>query len=415
MVMPAQTNLLFALVLMTALTLATLSRLQAQETDPALLRQEIEVIEKRLSEMEKGRLSVVEQMTDIDRKINLRARLVKELESQESESRKKARRIESRVQDLNRQIAELTAKLRVKESNLETLRQDVSARVNFIHRHRNLGKVTFLFGSRDLNDFFTRQRYLKAIEEFDRRQLNNLIVSRDEVAADRSSKEASQKELGRQQTAHLQELAEIQNLLEQRRVEEKQLSSEKSAKSKLLSQITDDKEILSLLLEERKKALERIGEEIRRLTQQPRPSQGVFSPRAAFTTLAGKLDWPIERWTIAQKFGENRDPKLKTTVYNPGVDVKAFPGDRVTAVSDGVVTSISYLRGFGNTVILSHNDGCYTVYARLGNIAVSEGEVINPGDLIGEVGETGVSSDFHFEIWVNRKEQDPLKWLRKRR
>lgn len=88
--------------------------------------------------------------------------------------------------------------------------------------------------------------------------------------------------------------------------------------------------------------------------------------------------------------------------YRPhyGTDIKLFTGEQVVAAFDGMVRLAKYYQGYGNCVIIRHNNGLETVYAHLSKISVESGQTINAGTIIGLGGNTGHSfgSHLHFEI-----------------
>ena len=83
------------------------------------------------------------------------------------------------------------------------------------------------------------------------------------------------------------------------------------------------------------------------------------------------------------------------------------------SVLDGLVTTITFLRGWGTTVIIDHGLGLYTVYAFLEDVAVYEGQYIDQGQVIARVGSSNGLEDFrlHFEVWANQEKMDPIRWL----
>lgn len=375
------------------------------------LREEIHVIEKRINEAEAGKRGVIQQLQDLNHQIDLRRRLIKELETQVGVSSQRVSKLESKIGGLEAQIAELTVSLNVEEAELSELRQQVGARISQLYKRRNTQRVALLLGSKNLNDFFERQQYVQAIERYDRASIERLQEKRDAVRNDRDKRKNVHSSLTIEKARRLSEMERIRGLLNQRRVEEGQLARRREEKNLLLEQISGDTELLRALLSERRRALEEIEREIDRLERRAPEIKLKFKPDTPFDRMAGKLPWPLKKHTISKPFGRIRHPELGTTTINPGIDLAAVPGDPVYAVAYGQVTRIAYLRGFGNTVILSHGEGYYTVYARLGTIFVTESEITGPGQPIGEVGEIEKGGGFHFEIWSNRNKQDPIKWL----
>ena len=135
----------------------------------------------------------------------------------------------------------------------------------------------------------------------------------------------------------------------------------------------------------------------------------------SFKALKGQLPWPAEG-RIISKFGRQWNSKLKTTTENPGIDIKGQPGSPIRTVLGGVVTTITYIRGYGTTIIVDHGGGFYTVYSHVTNIqTVVDGQVRN-GDIIAYMGDSGSinGSKLHFEIWGKGQKLDPEKWLIKK-
>ena len=134
-----------------------------------------------------------------------------------------------------------------------------------------------------------------------------------------------------------------------------------------------------------------------------------------FNELKGNLPWPIEGKVISQ-FGTFRNPNLKTVIENTGIDISAQIGVDVKSIYDGIVTTVTYIRGYGNTVIIDHGDGFYSVYTHVADIEVDENSYVDALDVIARVGDSGSldGAKLHFEIWANREKVNPELWLKKR-
>jgi lipoprotein NlpD len=98
---------------------------------------------------------------------------------------------------------------------------------------------------------------------------------------------------------------------------------------------------------------------------------------------------------------------------NKGIDIGGKPGDPVLAAADGrVVYSGSGLRGYGNLVILKHNNTYLTAYAHNQNLLVKEDQVVKRGQKIAEMGSSDSEQvKLHFEIRKLGKPVDPAKIL----
>ena len=100
------------------------------------------------------------------------------------------------------------------------------------------------------------------------------------------------------------------------------------------------------------------------------------------------------RGTLTSLFGWRK--------YRPhyGTDIDLETGDEVVSAFDGMVRLAKYYQGYGNCVIIRHNNGLETVYAHLSRILVESGQKLDAGSVIGLGGNTGHSfgSHLHFEI-----------------
>jgi murein DD-endopeptidase MepM/ murein hydrolase activator NlpD len=100
--------------------------------------------------------------------------------------------------------------------------------------------------------------------------------------------------------------------------------------------------------------------------------------------------------------------------YHTGLDYYSQTGVSIYAVASGRVVYTNSLLLHGNTTMIDHGWGVYTLYAHQSEILVQEGQQVAAGDMIGRVGTTGRStgSHMHLEVWVGGIQVDPLEWLR---
>ena len=131
--------------------------------------------------------------------------------------------------------------------------------------------------------------------------------------------------------------------------------------------------------------------------------------RSNIKEFKGKLIWPVDG-KIVKGFGPQWNPKLNTTLHNPGVDIAAKPNASVRSVFDGLVTTITFISGYGTTVIVDHNDGYFTVFTHLDNLLVTKNMLVKEGQRIGFISKE--SQVVHFEIWGNNQTLNPKEWLK---
>ena len=127
--------------------------------------------------------------------------------------------------------------------------------------------------------------------------------------------------------------------------------------------------------------------------------------------------WPIKGGIghISQPFGENPNPFTGQNYIHRGIDLSTYrQGDPVVATADGQVVTVDYDRNnFGNYVIIKHKHGFYTRYGHLLTFRVKTGERVEQGDVIGYIGNTGLSTGphLHYEVHIGSDIVDPYKFL----
>jgi murein DD-endopeptidase MepM/ murein hydrolase activator NlpD len=96
-----------------------------------------------------------------------------------------------------------------------------------------------------------------------------------------------------------------------------------------------------------------------------------------------------------------------------GIDIQAPEGESIKAAEDGVVIFSGFLKGYGNVIIIKHEEDFFTVYAHNKVNLVKEGEFVKKGQVIGKVGMTGNAQipHLHFEIRKKTKPLDPTKYI----
>lgn len=119
---------------------------------------------------------------------------------------------------------------------------------------------------------------------------------------------------------------------------------------------------------------------------------------------------PSEINRISSEYGYRIHPIFKIKTFHEGVDYSAKLGTSVRATANGIVVAAKRSRGYGNQILIKHNNSYSTRYAHLNDIYVSPGDTVIVGDTIGTVGNTGLSTGphLHYEIRINNNTINPL-------
>ncbi|QEY25000.1 peptidase M23 [Neisseria animalis] len=123
---------------------------------------------------------------------------------------------------------------------------------------------------------------------------------------------------------------------------------------------------------------------------------------------AGFTSEPVAYTRISSPYGYRVHPVLHTVRMHTGIDYAAPSGTPIKAAADGVVTFRGWKGGYGNTVMVRHNNGVETLYGHMSAFSTANGSV-RAGDIIGYVGSTGQSTGphLHYEARVNGQPVNP--------
>lgn len=128
------------------------------------------------------------------------------------------------------------------------------------------------------------------------------------------------------------------------------------------------------------------------------------------TASTGTFAWPL-RGTITSRFGYRSI--FGGTSYHSGLDIAAPYGTQISAADGGTVTFVGWRGSYGQTVIITHDNGMVTYYAHCSSLLVNTGDRVYQGQAIARVGMTGTATGYHchFEVRVNGHSVDPEAYL----
>ena len=123
--------------------------------------------------------------------------------------------------------------------------------------------------------------------------------------------------------------------------------------------------------------------------------------------------WPVDG-PVTGSFGERIDPFNGEGAFHSGVDIGSSYGAQIIAPADGVVSFTDVMGGYGKAIMINHGNGISTRYGHLSGFAVTAGQRVHRGDVIGYVGESGRSTGphLHYEVRINDIPVNPYKYLR---
>jgi murein hydrolase activator len=376
-----------------------------------------------------------DSLEEYDRKIQENTQRIKALEKQISSLRSEMSKYQqqekgilSELDNTERQISLTNEKIRLqnrelalRRGRLTELRKDYAQaedegeklirryekRIVHAYKLRPARQWDLLVDAASPRELYYRVKYISAVNRADR-QLYQSIRSNMKLISRRSS------QIEEEVSSIRKNLASLDN-------EKRSLSKLKNEQQRQYQRIQSDKVLLAEQLKEKeasKKAIETIIEKaqedrdayLARLEEERKKRKLVEAP---FSDKKGTLPWPVNG-TIVREFGNQKHPVLGTITENSGIDIKSARGNPVRVVSDGMVVTVTWLRGYGNTIIVIHDNSYYSVYSHVENIDVIQGEYVDSGQQLASV-SSDISMDvaiLHFELWQGQEKLNPRSWLR---
>ena len=369
--------------------------------------QKIKEAQRILGETSSKRESTLGQLNAINQQIEARESLIQSINQE--------------IEILNTQIDEISSVINALEQDLVNLKKEYAYMVYAASKNTNsYDRLMFVFSANTFNQLFMRIKYMQQYSQARKNQVEQIqkvketLVNQKEVI---ESKRLEQKVLLDQQTIASQDLIALKT--KQRAVirelgkREAELKKEVEIRRKEISKL--ESVIANLIRSEMKK--ERTA--ARSSTAEPEAVLTASSEAlsSSFADNKNKLGWPVATGFISQKFGPNPHPVMKNImVPNDGVDIQTNRDAEVKAIFNGVVKMIASLPGPGNNkaVIVQHGE-YFTVYSRLKQVAVKQGQALQVDDSVGLVYTDGDGvSSLQFQIWHNQEKLNPETWLRRK-
>ncbi|MFQ5823378.1 MAG: murein hydrolase activator EnvC family protein [bacterium] len=347
------------------------------------IREEIRAVERKIAVSEKKETSVLHFLANLDLEIDLTQSLIQNLKR---EGKKKAN-----------QILKIEKKLKSTQEELQRLKEFFGKRLVYFYKYGRLKDIELLLTAGSVNQGLLWLEYQKRLSQHDYRNYLKIKEKQAKIARDKDLRTI--------------ELEEKRKLLDEKLKEEKKLKAKKAERQKFLQSIRRNTDLLRQQLTEKERAADEIRKLILKLEETPSQTP-LLRPSIPFSELKNQMIWPTQG-NIITRFGKYTHPNLKTVTKNIGIDIQAPAGSPVQVVASGRVTAITWQRGRGNIIIVSHYGGYYTVYTHLEKILVNLLEEVDMRQVIGTVGESGSLRGplLHFEIWKGTQNLNPELWL----
>lgn len=360
---------------------------------------------------------------------NQRARMQRELRSTKHQAnvvQVDIHKVDQWLSDVQEQLSETTdhldesrqqqrvlgKKLSEAQGHLDQTRTQMRRRLRTMYTRGNGSYLTVLANGGNVGDVASRAFLFERIAKGDRNLFERFVRYRKEVVDRKRQQDALVRRISRLAATQRQQQA---NLGEAKAEKKAALSSLYSKADKLKGAIAqfdrDESQIQSEIVEYMRRARAEALAAAKRRREHPGTATHTPEP-IELRHFTGRFSRP-SAGRITSRFGMRYHPLLHYTRMHTGCDFGAPYGSPICAAADGVVIHASYMRGYGNTVIIEHGGGISTVYGHASRLYVRSGQSVRRGQRIAAVGSTGLSTGphLHFEVRVNGRPVNPLSRL----
>ena len=368
------------------------SRVNAQRDELARIRAERDELEKKMSGLQNTAHELRDEVNLLDKQHDATARMVKSLDNQ--------------LDAITEEVQTTTADLANSEREAVLKRAVLQRRLIEIYKRGPLYSAEVLFSAQSVGQLVARYKYLHMLALRDQGLVRRLDELHEKIEAQHGQLVRLQSSVAENRTQKEQEAARLAEL--------------ERLQARNLARVQEDTKRTKARLAELERSEARLNNIIASIEAQRRRAGSragapALAPSSIRTTDIGRLDWPVNG-AFLYRFGRFVNPNNTTTRWN-GIGISAPAGTVVKSVSSGTVAYAGAMGTYGNTVILEHGGGDYSVYGSLDRIDVKKGSRVIKGQALGTVGtsDPALGSHLHFEIRRGGPAVDPAEWLTRAR
>lgn len=318
---------------------------------------------------------------------------------------------EAIIESLDASIEKTTAELEAAEAD-EAKQYDVfKTRLRAMYENDSMTTLDLILSASSLTEYFSRMEAATSIASYDKELMRKLAETREYIEELKASLEADRAENEQQK----EDLIVYKRDLVKQNVELDLLIEDLKTQTDLTQSELDAVEAEEAAFEKEIAALaEKIRKEEAAAAAAAAAANGSSSSGSASKYTGGQMSWPLPgHYSISSDFIMRNHPITGKYQQHTGIDLPAPKNTKIVAAADGTVVTVGYNKAYGNRVVVNHGGGVQTLYAHMTSYAVSEGQSVSAGDVIGYVGSTGYSTGnhLHFSVLVNGSYVDPKPYV----
>ena len=366
---------------------------------------ELRESQQRLERIRQERVQLQQELAGLQSRVRDAAREAQNIARQRAASESAMRELDYQAEVINNDMLRTTRELALTHARLRERTDALHERLRSIYKRGKLHTVRVLMSAESFGDVLRRYKYLHLIALNDRLIVNEVRGLESDLQVQEQELRESQAQLESLRIEKAQELRQLEAIAGRSNRTLRQFREQERVTTSRIAQLAKDEARLANVISDLEK---------RRLASGNTNRTGNISTRDL-----GALSWPVDG-DLVFRFGPQRKPNGVVLRYN-GIGIAAPAGTDVKAVEAGTVEIAGPLEGYGQSVVIGHGAGYYTLYLRLRSIGVRAGTRVATGQVVGAVGGEGSPEGAHLEFQVRTPGPggsptpvDPLNWLRSR-
>lgn len=361
----------------------------AAQTPPQDATAQTQALSRRAAERLQGLQKEAESLARQERTLLVDLR---SLEVQREIKVEELAAVEHQSADVERQLADATARAQALQNAAEQQRPEVEERMVRLYKMGRAGYWRLLLDVNSLREVGRAYRTAAALARIDRDRVEEHRRTLAALNTERATLEARAK-----QVAVLKRKA---------RDAQAAVAAAVAAHTDLVKQIDHRRDLNAQLTGELQEAQQKLQGTLAQLAAGHEVAAGTLPLRP----FQGTLPWPADG-VVTARFGRSRSGAAAAST---GIELSLPEGQTVRAVYDGTVAYADPFSGFGNLVIVDHGDKAYSLYGHLESVSVKKGDRIEGGSTVGLAGRNPSGNpSLYFELRIDGKAVDPLQWLKR--
>ena len=354
---------------------------KAQDID-----REIEASEAKIRKFTQKEADIISTLNQVDLALNKSRKQITSLG-------REIAALDEKIADTARASEELIQKIKANE-------QYMAKRMVALYKLNWLGKFQLMASATSLNELLQRKTAIARILAYDEKVMSQIMDNRRSLEIMRSQLHAQRDEKRRRAERYQQEID--------------RMAAERTKRSKLLAYVRKEMSAQQASVESLKQAALELDEKIQNL------GVGVTGTAAdeyfedkPFQAYKGLLKMPV-KGKIVSLFGKFKNTRYDVLNFRSGIEIQTERGEPIQAVYRGKILYADWFKGYGNMIIIDHGNSYYTVYAHIEEVFKTTGDVVESGEVMATVGDTGsmTGPKLYFEVRHHGKPLDPMQWLK---